>query len=109
MKRIYPALFVLACYCLVFSPDTVVGQTVAAVPSAIMVAAIDQHTLEPSRSTSENANIPKPLMDLMQASRMKFLEGYSRYPFAQQIFPGSCAADKGCGVPLPLSLCVFSG
>jgi membrane-bound lytic murein transglycosylase D len=77
MKRIYPALFVLACYCLVFSPDTVVGQTVAAVPSAIMVAAIDQHTLEPSRSTSENANIPKPLMDLMQASRMKFLEGYS--------------------------------
>ena len=77
MKKFCPGLAAWACCFLVLLSESAVGQTVAAGPSKISVASLDITTLEPSRSASDNANVPKAMMDLMQTSRGKFLEGYN--------------------------------
>ena len=77
MKRFYLGLAVWACSFLILLVETAVGQTIAAGPSKISVATLDQTSLEDSRVSSDGANVPKAMMDLMQTSRGRFLEGYN--------------------------------
>ena len=75
MNRSWPFQLMLASIYLCLSAATGVGQVPAAVPAAISAAVPDKSASDHSIYSPDGSIVPADMLDLMKASRSKYLEG----------------------------------
>lgn len=75
MNRLWSVYPVLVFCCMIFTPRSSTGQALAPIAASVSAATPDTGINNPGNPPS--SSVPKAMTDLMQASRARFLEGYS--------------------------------